>query len=150
MEFDEDEDDVDRNAKLVADANGGNANPDEIVDKSQAGGDNIEIPPVVIGEDGRVRSRSGMSGTSSAAARASASSDENAEDEGEPVPVGALEVDDKMQLAVVGLEDEDQIMMYRWCICAMVFGWVTLIAINVVHPHEERPRQKLFRSHLWW
>ncbi len=117
MEFDEDENEADdamRNAAL----DNRNSNGDVVVDKSQAGGENISIPPVMIGEDGRVRSRAGT---------AAISEDDEDDAAVDDTPVGALEVDEKMQVAVVGLEDEDQIMMYRWCICAMVFGWVTLI-----------------------
>lgn len=54
----------------------------------------------------------------------------------------------KKQIAVVAMEDEDMVLMFRWVICSMAFGWVTLIAIILVNPHEERPRQQLFHKHL--
>ncbi len=46
------------------------------------------------------------------------------------------------QIAVMPLEDEDMLLLMRWLICAMVFGWVTLLPILLIEPHENRPRQK--------
>ncbi|CAE7683634.1 unnamed protein product [Symbiodinium pilosum] len=46
-----------------------------------------------------------------------------------------------------GMAVEAQILM-RWTVCGVMFGWVTLLPVLLVQPHEERPRQQLFRQFL--
>lgn len=50
--------------------------------------------------------------------------------------------------ACVGLEDEEPQILNRWLACSMIFGWVTMLPVLLMQPHEERPRQQLFRQFL--
>jgi len=50
--------------------------------------------------------------------------------------------------ACLGLEDEEPQVLMRWTICALIFGWVTMLPVLLMQPHEERPRQQLFRQYL--
>lgn len=50
--------------------------------------------------------------------------------------------------ACVALEDEEQQTLTRWAVCSLIFGWVTLLPILFMQPHEERPRQHQFRQFL--
>lgn len=50
--------------------------------------------------------------------------------------------------ACLRLEDEEPQILMRWTVCSLLVGWVTLVPVLLMHPHEERPRQKLFRKHL--
>lgn len=50
--------------------------------------------------------------------------------------------------ACVGLEDEEPQMFVRWTACALIFGWVSLLPVLFMQPHEERPRQQMFRKNL--
>jgi len=50
--------------------------------------------------------------------------------------------------ACMALEDEAPQILTRWCACSLIFGWVTLLPVLLMQPHEERPRQQLFRQFL--
>lgn len=50
--------------------------------------------------------------------------------------------------ACVGLEDEEPQILNRWLACSLIFGWVTMLPVLLMQPHEERPRQHLFRQFL--
>uniref|UniRef100_A0A7S2ICW5 Uncharacterized protein n=1 Tax=Zooxanthella nutricula TaxID=1333877 RepID=A0A7S2ICW5_9DINO len=50
--------------------------------------------------------------------------------------------------ACVLLEDEEPQILVRWLVCSILFGWVTLLPVILMQPHEERPRQHLFRQYL--
>jgi len=50
--------------------------------------------------------------------------------------------------ACMGLEDEEPQILMRWTVCGLVFGWVTMLPVLLMQPHEERPRQQLFRQYL--
>lgn len=50
--------------------------------------------------------------------------------------------------ACVALEDEEPQILMRWLTCSLLFGWVTMLPILFMHPHETRPRQHLFRQFL--
>ncbi|CAE8594257.1 unnamed protein product [Polarella glacialis] len=46
------------------------------------------------------------------------------------------------------MEDEEAQILTRWTICGVMFGWVTMLPVLLMQPHEERPRQHLFRQYL--
>lgn len=48
----------------------------------------------------------------------------------------------------LSLEDEEPQILTRWLVCSALFGWVTLLPVLLMQPHEERPRQALFRQYL--
>lgn len=50
--------------------------------------------------------------------------------------------------ACLAFEDEEAQILTRWTVCAIMFGWVTMLPVLLVQPHEERPRQQLFRQYL--
>jgi len=50
--------------------------------------------------------------------------------------------------ACLALEDEEQQILTRWTVCAIIFGWVTILPVLLMQPHEQRPRQQLFRQYL--
>lgn len=50
--------------------------------------------------------------------------------------------------ACVGVEDEEPQILVRWMVCSLLLGWVTLLPTLLMQPHEERPRQQLFRKYL--
>ncbi|CAJ1375065.1 unnamed protein product [Effrenium voratum] len=52
------------------------------------------------------------------------------------------------RFACVAMEDEEPQILTRWTICGLMFGWVTLLPVLLMQPHEERPRQQLFRQFL--
>jgi len=52
------------------------------------------------------------------------------------------------RVACLALEDEEPQILMRWTACSLLFGWVTMLPVLLMHPHEERPRQKLFREFL--
>jgi len=52
------------------------------------------------------------------------------------------------RFACVAMEDEEPQILTRWTVCALMFGWVTMLPILLMQPHEERPRQQLFRQFL--
>lgn len=52
------------------------------------------------------------------------------------------------RFACVAMEDEEPQILTRWAVCALMFGWVTMVPILMMQPHEERPRQQLFRQFL--
>lgn len=50
--------------------------------------------------------------------------------------------------ACMAMEDEEPQILLRWLVCSTIFGWVTLLPVLLMQPHEERPRQQLFRQYL--
>jgi len=50
--------------------------------------------------------------------------------------------------ACVGMEDEEPQILTRWLTCSLLFGWVTMLPVLFMQPHDERPRQHLFRQFL--
>jgi len=50
--------------------------------------------------------------------------------------------------ACVRFEDEEPEILTRWLVCSILFGWVTVLPVLLMQPHEERPRQRLFREYL--
>lgn len=50
--------------------------------------------------------------------------------------------------ACVALEDEEPQILTRWLTCSLLFGWVTMLPVLFMQPHEDRPRQQLFRQFL--
>lgn len=50
--------------------------------------------------------------------------------------------------ACVAFEDEEPQILMRWLVCSVLFGWVTILPVLFMQPHEERPRQQLFRQYL--
>mmetsp|Transcript_747 Transcript_747/g.2177 ORF Transcript_747/g.2177 Transcript_747/m.2177 type:complete len:641 (+) Transcript_747:108-2030(+) len=50
--------------------------------------------------------------------------------------------------ACIAFEDEEPQILTRWTICSILGGWITLLPVLLMQPHEERPRQKLFRQYL--
>jgi hypothetical protein len=48
----------------------------------------------------------------------------------------------------VALEDEEPQILTRWLTCSLLFGWVTMLPVLFMQPHEDRPRQQLFRQFL--
>jgi len=48
----------------------------------------------------------------------------------------------------MSFEDEEPQILVRWTVCSIVFGWVTLLPVLLMQPHEERPRQQLIRQYL--
>jgi len=50
--------------------------------------------------------------------------------------------------ACLAFEDEEPQILTRWTVCGIVFGWVTMLPVLLMQPHEERPRQQLFRQYL--
>eukprot|EP00397_Hematodinium_sp_SG-2012_P016693 GEMP01017040.1.p1 GENE.GEMP01017040.1~~GEMP01017040.1.p1 ORF type:complete len:654 (+),score=102.73 GEMP01017040.1:55-2016(+) len=49
-------------------------------------------------------------------------------------------------VSVVGLEDEEPQMLLRWVLCSFTLGWVSLLPVVFLEPHEERPRQTQFQN----
>ncbi|CAE6944806.1 unnamed protein product [Symbiodinium sp. CCMP2592] len=52
------------------------------------------------------------------------------------------------RVACLAMEDEEAQILMRWTVCGIMFGWVTLLPVLLMQPHEERPRQQLFRQFL--
>ncbi|CAK9028200.1 unnamed protein product [Durusdinium trenchii] len=52
------------------------------------------------------------------------------------------------RFACVAMEDEEPQILTSWAVCSLMFGWVTMLPILLMQPHEERPRQQLFRQFL--
>ncbi|CAE7393823.1 unnamed protein product [Symbiodinium microadriaticum] len=52
------------------------------------------------------------------------------------------------RVACLAMEDEEAQILTRWTVCGIMFGWVTLLPVLLMQPHEERPRQQLFRQFL--
>jgi len=50
--------------------------------------------------------------------------------------------------ACIAFEDEEPQIFTRWTVCGLIFGWVTMLPVLLMQPHEERPRQQLFRQYL--
>lgn len=50
--------------------------------------------------------------------------------------------------ACICLEDEVPLMPVQWTLCSLLLGWITLLPVLFMHPHEERPRQQIFRQYL--
>jgi len=50
--------------------------------------------------------------------------------------------------ACATFEDEEPQILMRWLVCSLLFGWVTWLPVIFMQPHEERPRQHLFRQYL--
>jgi len=50
--------------------------------------------------------------------------------------------------ASLAFEDEEPQILMRWLICSVLFGWVTMLPVLLMQPHESRPRQHLFRQYL--
>jgi len=50
--------------------------------------------------------------------------------------------------ACLALEDEAPQILTRWVTCSLILGWVTLVPVLLMQPHEQRPRQQLFRQYL--
>lgn len=50
--------------------------------------------------------------------------------------------------ACLAYEDEEPQILTRWLVCSIVFGWVTMLPVLLMQPHESRPRQQLFRQYL--
>lgn len=65
---------------------------------------------------------------------------------GEAEPEGGDRTQPKC--ACLALEDEEPQILMRWTVCGLLVGWVTLLPVLLMQPHEERPRQQLFRAHL--
>ncbi|CAE7248635.1 unnamed protein product [Symbiodinium necroappetens] len=45
-------------------------------------------------------------------------------------------------------EDEEAQILTRWTVCGIMFGWVTLLPVLLMQPHEERCGAELFRQFL--
>mmetsp|Transcript_44920 Transcript_44920/g.103826 ORF Transcript_44920/g.103826 Transcript_44920/m.103826 type:complete len:635 (-) Transcript_44920:70-1974(-) len=60
----------------------------------------------------------------------------------------AAAVADGPKCACIAMEDEEQQILTRWTVCAVIFGWVTILPVLLMQPHEQRPRQQLFRQYL--